>query len=193
LDQRQAVAEFKKALDTGLPKDDELQARLCIGKLLDRWTRSLDLDLSSWTRLAETGEAINEMETALLLDREGGFGFFSEPKNRYQLRRLDLMYMAKGGILSIEKSQAESISDAVAIEYWEKKFALCDYLPSSPLVATLTEAGFSYSRLGKIESAMKCFELVITSAPVDPFDSSGFEVELRQRARAGLKYLHEKA
>lgn len=127
LDQRQAVAEFKKAIETGLPKDDEVRARLCIGKLLDVWTQSLDLDLPEWVNLPETGQAINDIEAALMLDREGGFGFFAEPKNRYQLRRLDLMYLAKGGVLSIEKGQGESTSDAAAIEYWERKLPLCEY------------------------------------------------------------------
>jgi hypothetical protein len=191
LDKRQAAAQFRKAIDGGLPKDDEVNARLCSGKLLDGWIQSLDLSVPERLKLPETARAISDIETALTMDRDGGFGFFADPRNRYQLRRLDLMYFAKGGMLSIEMGQGDSISDSAAIEYWEEKLSFCEYLPSNPLLSTLTEAGFSYSRLGKIDSAIKCFESVITAAPVNPFDHEGFEAGLREKARASLTYLYQ--
>jgi tetratricopeptide (TPR) repeat protein len=189
LDLLEAIAEFRQAIQNGLPPDDEAKARLCVGKLLYTRIRRLDLEFPEWIALAESQEAINEMEGALALDREGRYGFFAEPKNRYQLRHLDMLYCVKGGILSIEKSKGDSISDVAALEYWEKKLPLCGYLPSSPLLRTLQEAGRSYSRLGKKEQAMQCFLSILTAAPVDPFDESGAEVELRQTAKASLEFL----
>jgi tetratricopeptide (TPR) repeat protein len=191
LDPRQTVAEFRKAIEAGIPKDDELRARLCIGKNLDGWARSVGLEVRKWLALAETEQALSEMEQALEIDRDGGFGFFSEPKNRYQLRRLDNLYAAKGAMISIEKGHGDVTSDAAAVEYWDSKLPRCAYLPSTPLLVTMSDAGFSYSRMGMRERAIQCFQSVLTAAPVDPFDEDGFEAGLRQKAKTCLRFLYE--
>jgi hypothetical protein len=83
------------------------------------------------------------------------------------------------------------VSEAASVEYWEQKLPLCAYLSSSPLLCTLKEAGYSYSRLGKKNQAIACFRSLLKAAPVDPVDNSGFEAELRENAKTCLEYLYK--
>lgn len=191
IDLREVAEEFRRATCDGLPADDEMKAKLCIGKALDQWSSGLELPLPQWVALPEIQEVVDTIESALEIDRTGGFGFFDDPKNRCQLRRIDMIYMAKGGILSIEKGRDDCISDEASLAYWEQKLPLCRHLKSSPLLSTLVEAGYAYSRTGKKDKAIECFESVLTAAPVNPFDANGFEAELRERAKAAWRILHE--
>ncbi len=192
LDGRKVAAQFQRAIEAGLPTDDEMNAKFHIGKWLALWTQGLNLELPKRAALPETRDAIAYTEAASALDREGGFGFFAQPGKRYWLRNLDMMYFAQGGLISIERGTGGMISDVAEIEYFEKKLALWSYLPSSPLLFTLKEAGYSYGRLGKNERSIECFRSILTAAPVDPFDNKGVEAELRDTAKACLQYLHEK-
>jgi len=188
LDERDIAAQFQRAINGGLPADDELKARFHVGKWLAFWTQNVK-DLPKRAGMPETQEAVSSMEGAAALDRQGGFGFFGEPANRYWLRNLDMLYVLIGGLISVERGSGGVISDAAAVEYWEKKLAVWDHLPSSPLLFTLQEAGRSYSRLGKTGQAIDCFRRILTAAPVDPFDKNGSEAELRENAKASLEYL----
>jgi hypothetical protein len=188
---REIAGEFREAVRKGLPSDDELKARFYIAKWLWRWTKSLDVDLRAHAEMAETREGLAEMEAALTLDRTGGFGFFEKPENRVWLRDLDIWYATYGGLVSIEKGKDGKVSDEAAVEYWEQKLPLCEYLSSSPLLSTLKEAGYSYSRLGRKSQAIACFSSLLKAASVDPVDKNGFEAELRENAKACLEYLHK--
>lgn len=192
LDERAVAAGFQRAIGSGLPTDDELAARFKIGKWLALWVQNVK-DIRKRAAMAETQEAVASMEAASALDRQGGFGFFAEPANRYWLRNLDMLYVMHGTLVSIERGSGGITSDAAAVEYWEKKFELWKYLPSCPFLFTLKEAGYSYSRLGRKEEASKCFRSLLTAAPVDPFDQNGSEAGLREEAKAALEYLYEKA
>src|SRR5579863_9290257 len=189
IDIHDTVRAFRKAIEAGLPADDEVNARFCIAKHLAFWIGTKDAEPQKWARLPEAKETVRELESALVLDRAGGFGFFEDPKHRFVLLQLDLLYAVEGGLLSIEQGQGEIISDAAAIEYWEKKLLHCDYLSTSPLILTLLQAGYSYSRLGNTQAAIKCFRLAVDAAPVDLRDGKQDEFERQKEARICLDRL----
>ena len=191
VDPREIAAEFREAVRKGLPTEDELKARFYVGKWLSLWTRSLKVDVRERAAMAETKEALAELEAAVALDRTGGFGFFEKPENRVWLNHLDLLYALYGGLLSIEKGKDGKASDAASVEYWEQKLPLCAYLSSSPLLCTLQEAGYAYSRLGKKNQDIACFSSLLKAAPVNPADELGREAKLRENARVCVESLHK--
>jgi tetratricopeptide (TPR) repeat protein len=189
LDTSEIVKAFNEAIEGGLPADDELYARFCIAKRLVLWINEQDLDPMQRSKLRETEEAIREFELALVLDHEGGFGFFEEVRGRLLLSQLDLMYAVEGGIRSIENARDGNASDAAALEYWESKLPRCDYLSTNPLILTLVQAGHSYSRIGKKDEAIKCFRLAADAAPVNISEKQEFEEDNKREAQICLAQL----
>jgi tetratricopeptide (TPR) repeat protein len=192
LETSEIVKAFNVAIKAGLPADDELYARFRIAKRLVFWISDQHLDVMQRSKLRETEEAIQEFESALALDKEGNFGFFEEARGRLLLSQLDLMYVVEGGIRSIENAQGGNTSDAAAVEYWESKLPKCHYLSTNPLISTLVQAGYSYSRMGNTNEAIKCFRLAADASPVNIADGYRESEEAQQReARSCLEQLAE--
>jgi len=175
-----AVAEFEAAIRLGLPHDDEMQAHSFLSDQHRLLARASSESPEDFTASSHVAQAIEQMEKALLMDREGGYAYFSEQVNRPRLADLDTMYYLVGTDIY------ESRGEAVAIRYLKQKVGLTDYLPSCPLLRVLLKLGALYMLQEQAESARECLRNLLAAAPVDVADESGEEREVRDQARVRL-------
>lgn len=167
----EAAREFETAIKLGLPHDDEMMARFFLGESLKSLNES---------------EAANQMEKAVMMDFEGGYGYFLEPINRARLKRLDILY----ALVSHSIQEKEGIDAAIA--YLKEKLPLFDYLPSTPGLHMLLRLENLYYEKGEIEHARESCKKILEAEVVDPVDEMGDEAKTRQMAKDNLELLESK-
>lgn len=175
------MEDLKKAIELGLPEDDEMFARFVLAEghvnlVLAQRSRFTDDEVVT---SHDYTEALNQAEKAILLDQQGDYGYFNEPLNRARLRVVDEFYSIAA--LVIEKKNGVD----AAIDYLQKKVALLSYLPTSPLIRSSFSLGDLYEQKGQKGKAVEYYRNIVNSAPIDRIDPQGVEQELRRRA--GIK------
>jgi len=179
-DKVSAIKEFEMAIKLGLPQDDEMLARFFLGECY--WgisSRALEGDIYQKS-------SIEEMEKAVLIDYQGGYGYFSEKTNRARLQSLDIGYAFQA------RSIREKEGDNAAIAYLQQKLKLLDYLPTNPMLTMLFDLGSLYGEKGENSIARECYKKILEADIVDPVDETGFEAEIRQKAAHNLQVLEVK-
>jgi len=143
------IEEFEKALQLGLPQDDEIHARFNLGtgilsKILGEW--QADSFKFKW--------ALAEMEAAVKIDGQGKYGYFSDPLNACCLQHLASAYKTVSG--SIQES--EGIDSAIS--YMEQKRHLFDYLENPPSLLLLN-LGELYREKNDVPRAREIFMKIL--------------------------------
>ena len=180
-----AIMELEKAISLGLPHDDEMEARFILGTSYVGLV-NLEPPTDEFVASREFSESITQMERAVVIDREGEYGYFLEPFNRARLVQLDKGYLLVG------RSIQEKEGDNAAIAYLEQKLQVFDYLKSNPMLSTLLGLGVIYAELGDKEHARECFKTIVEADPVDPEDERETEAETKKMAEDNLKLLESR-
>jgi tetratricopeptide (TPR) repeat protein len=175
-DHQSAVREFEEALRLGVPHDDEMHDRFFLGESYLCLAASGPRPWKEKVHSARFGQAIDQMEKALQMDREGGYGYFAELIHRARLGRLDLAYDLAASTI------AEDRGRPAAIMYLQQKVGLCSHLPSCPLLHVLLKLAELYALDDQKESAKICLRQLLASDVVDRGDEKGDERALRQEA-----------
>jgi len=167
----EAIEKLETAIRIGLPEDDEAYARFTYG--LNRFKRGYKyapggIDHPDFSRGAE------QMEKAILMDSQGGYGIFSDPDHKAQLVYLAAAYIAEKDSIR----QQKGIEAAIA--YVEEKLHLFDYL-SSPPSLLLQVLGELYSDKGNKEMAQQTYTRILQTP------SSQADGELDADVRKGAK------
>ncbi|HEV2964968.1 MAG TPA: CFI-box-CTERM domain-containing protein [Candidatus Angelobacter sp.] len=187
-DSTAGMEDLKKALQHGLPEDDELFARFVLAE------GYVDIAVASKARLSaeqlvaspEFLEALNQAEQAVLIDRQGQYQYFSEPLNRARLRPIDEFYNLAGLVLKDSKG----IDSAIA--YLQQKIGLLSFLSTTPLLLTTFTLGSLYLEKGQNESAAACSRNILHSEPVLPGDENKNEPAIRQGSEQKLNQIESK-
>jgi tetratricopeptide (TPR) repeat protein len=189
-DVAKALEGYKKAIELGLPEDDEMFARsalaagyIHVAKQKAEQSKSATEQL---VQLPEFSESLKQMEKALNIDREGKYEYFYEPLNRARLRWLDASYRLVGR--SLERAQG---ADA-AIAFLQEKAGVVRYLPTTPLLLVMLSLGDLHAQKNQRESAANCYRSVVNSEPVDRTDEQGLERSIRREAAEKLSRLGSK-
>jgi len=180
-----AVMYLEKAIKMGLPHDDEMEARFILGTSYVGLV-NLELPTDEFVASSEFSESIAQMERAVVIDREGEYGYFLEPFNRARLVQIDKGYSLVGRSIQAKEG------DNAAIAYLEQKLQVFDYLKSNPMLNTLLGLGVIYAELGDKGHARECFKKIIEADPVDPEDERETEAETRKMAEDNLKLLESR-
>lgn len=161
---REVIGKFEEALRLGLPQDDEMIARFSLGQICLRfaWPKQPGSRPSN----QEVMRAIKEMEASVIIDSQGGYGYFL---NRINSARLQTLAAAYGAIS--QRIQEEQGTDS-AIAYVQQKLELFNYLPGPPSLLLLN-LGELYESKGQTANARTIFMKVLERAenPVDDIDS----------------------
>ena len=179
------IKELEVAIEMGLPHDDEMEARFILGTSYVGLVNP-ELPTDEFVDSREFSESITQMERAVVIDREGEYGYFLEPFNRARLVQLDKGYLLVG------RSIQEKEGDNAAIAYLEQKLQVFDYLKSNPMLKTLLGLGVIYAELDDKEHARECYSKIIEADPVDPEDERESEAETRNMAEDNLKLLESR-
>lgn len=172
----EAIDALEKALEHGLSEVLTIEVLYLLG-----YVRSLmGAKAKDVTRILQ---AIEPMEQAVTLDRQGKIGYFAKPKTRKDLQRLDILYNLKAQKIE----EKEGVQAAIAFR--KQKVSLFDYLSSPPLLATLYALGVAYYQGGEDDLAQTCWEGVVDADPVD--SDSEKEMQWKQQARDALQKLEE--
>jgi tetratricopeptide (TPR) repeat protein len=173
----EAIEKLETAIRIGLPEDDESYARLDLGEIFSRRGYKYspgDIDHPDFSR------GIQEMEKAVLMDSQGGYGIFSEPIHKAQLVFLAAAYLAEKDSIR----QQKGIEAAIA--YVEQKLRLFDYLSSPPLLL-LQGLGELYSDKGNTDMARQTFTRILQT-PISPADGE-LDADVRKGAKLQLQEL----
>lgn len=176
-----AIKEYETAITLGLPHDDEMEARFFLGK---SYLHLLDgmVDIEQKVAKPEFSKSIEEMEKAVLIDSQEGYGYFSETTSRAMLPALDVAYSLQADFLICKKDDTDAV-----IAYLQQKLKLFDYLSTNPMLAMLLHLGCLYGEKGETEHARECFKKILEADVVNPGDETGFEAETRQKAEHNLR------
>lgn len=172
---------MKPQLALALPHNDEMEARFFLGS---DYSNLIGSDLSAEALLASPvlSQAIEQMERAVMMDTQGGYGYFLSSLNRARLKSLDICYILFGDSLR-EVQGADT-----AISYYHQKLQLFDYLPTTPMITVLLQLGSIYAnQKGDEEHARECYRRVLNADVVNPEDAS--EAQTRQMAENNLRSL----
>jgi len=182
----EAINEFETAIELGLPNDDEMVAKFFLGELYWDIFRSGEGDIYQNVIKPEFSKSVNLMESAILMDSQGGYGYFADKPNRSRLKNLDLAYTFEARAIR----EKEGIDAAIA--YLQQKLRLFDYLSTTPMLTMLLDLGGLYSEKKEKELARECYKKIIESDIVDPSDETGFEAKTRQIAAHNLQMMETK-
>lgn len=176
----EGVREIETAIKLGLSRDDEMKARFFLGGYYSEFVKK-GVPVEEMVTSYEFLESTNQMEKAVLMDFEGGYGYFLDPLNRLRLGQLDFAY----SLVFHTIHEKESVDAAIA--YAHQKLRLFDYLPSTPMLNLLFVLGCLYHENGKTESARESFRKILESEAVNYVDENGLEAELRRKAEHNLR------
>jgi hypothetical protein len=167
---------LEAAVEGGLPQDDEVLARRFLAsqyRLLAVENEESCLDGTLWSR------AVKNLERAVKVDSEQGYGVFHDPLAIGILPPFDAHYSL------VADSIAERSGGEAAIAYLEEKLSLFRGLPGDPLVVALGHLGLLYyNEQGDKQRAKRCFQSVLESEPI-----SGREAEHQEERKRARGYL----
>lgn len=175
------LSRLEEALALGLPEDDEIAARFMVGEAFKERIANAD------TPAAELGpdhpevrRALDEIERAAVIDRNGAYGYFEQALNRARLQQPDYLYKL------VAVNVANSAGDAAALQFADRALATFDYLRTPPLLNLLEWKAALLDRTGRKEEAIRSLRAILTAEPVTREDGDGQEAVLRARAQAQL-------
>ncbi len=172
----EVIEALDNAIKLGLPEDDESYARFVVGRrYFERAYKQSPVD----TDRPESSRGVEQMEKAILMDSQGGYGIFSQPLHKMQLCSLAAAY----GLIKDSIRQKKGVEQAIA--YLEEKLHLFDYLSTPPLLLLLA-LGELYMDKRDTELARQTFGKIL-EAPVNPADE--VEANVRESAKHQLKAL----
>jgi hypothetical protein len=178
---------YEKAFAAGLPEDDELAARnQCAGLYHEIVTMKGDaegLSTHARTLLPEYEKSLRHMERSMEIDRAGDYKYYATRLGRACLAQYDRLVSVAGSRIK------EANGRAAAITYLENKVKVAEYLPSTPMLASLLELGISYPE-SEDEKALKCFRAIVEAEPVLP-DGDPLEPEIRRLAQNNIQVVFE--
>lgn len=179
------MEDFKKALDQGLPEDDEVFVRFALAEGYVNLAVAAKDRLNAEQLVASPDflEALNQAEKAIRIDRQGQYGYFSDPLNRARLRPFDESYNLTGLVLK----DTRGIDGAIT--YLQQKVGLLAFLPTNPLLLATFTLGNLLVEKGQKESAARCYKNIVTSEPVLRGDETRNEQAIRREAAEKLNRL----
>ena len=178
-----AIPKLKKAIEQGLPEDNEMFARFALSGGYREIVGNAGLSLDEMASRAEFSQAIAEAEKALEIDRKGGYGYFAEPLNRASLYKLNFLYQIAARTIERERGNRDAIS------YVENKLQIFRYLPSTPMIFLLKHLAYLYAEDGQSAEAHRCLREILNADPVLKVDDKGEEQKLRSEASQALASL----
>lgn len=179
VDSGQLTEKYEKALEIGLPEDDELATKVCLG---DEYAK-IALNSDDANSSPEASTAIQHIETAIQIDKRGSYNFFLKPANRSLLQKYD-------GLTAIRATSYQERNDLNgAITYAKEKIEALSYLPSPPLLMTLSQLAGFYVDQDKYDEAEHCSQQILNAEPVVP--NSPTEQGLRERAQKTIEGMRE--
>lgn len=173
----EVIEELETVIRLGLPEDDESYARFALGEIFYRRGYKYspgDIDHPDFSR------GMQEMEKAVLMDSQGGYGIFSQPLHKAQLPTLAAAY------LHVKDSILQQKGVEPAIVYLEEKLRLFNYLSSPPLLL-LQGLGELYADKGDTDMARQTFTRILQT-PATPVDGE-HEANVRKGAQLQLQAL----
>lgn len=180
-----AMSEFRQAIAGGITPEKELLARFSLGGMLSRIAARKAPDVEDMVNVPEWLEAEQEFEAAIQMDRQGKLGYFSQPLGRAQLRQFDIFCKLGGSAKGKQSPRA-------AISYLESKVKICDYLPSSPLLACILELGAYCNDIDDHQRAISWWQYLLSCAPVMlSSPDSEEEAKLRMHAAQNIQSVQE--
>ncbi len=182
---KEAIDEWRMAIQMGLPEDTEMVGRFFLGEVLFNVATQESKSNYECVRSPNCIEGLAQMEKAIAIDRQGAYGYFADPVNRSRLRQLDSIYT------SVVFAMPQGQDDSEKINYLEAKLGLFTYLASCPLLRVLRKLAEMYSLAGQKEKARICFRTIDESEPVDRIDEDGKEKALREEAHRALELVSE--
>jgi predicted amidophosphoribosyltransferase len=171
-----AIREFREALALGLSPKEEVDAR---AGLANQLSRVAEAKTSSFDELLQSPlgrDSIGQMELAFALDREQQTGHFVGP-HRSEIWNVDIIYVLIAQNIEVR---------AGAVDYLKTKLALCDYLPTCPLLHVLYHLASVYHDNSNEEAAEATLLQLVFSQPVYLFGDDR-EAELRKDAANALE------
>ncbi|MFO7905029.1 MAG: hypothetical protein ACQESR_14120 [Planctomycetota bacterium] len=176
---------WEEAIRGGLPEDEDVLARrfLASGYVQLALKRSpTKLDGDDPLILA----AFAQLEHAVKLDTERGYGVFDDPVHRVILNRFDAWYTAY-----VNRTYKKTHSEDATIRYLEERLAIYGRLPGDPMILILEELGvLYYNRQRNKDKARACFERILRSRPIvmeDDEDMEDHVEDMKNRARMHLQ------
>jgi formylglycine-generating enzyme required for sulfatase activity len=129
-------------------------------------------------------ESLKELEYAIKVDSDRGYGIGSEPSTLAMLVPFDASYT----IVSNCIQQTRGIEAAIA--YLEEKLKLFEHLSGDPMINMLLNLGVAYLRGRSDEGAARaCFQRVLRAQPIHGWE--GQQETVRGKARNNLALLPE--
>lgn len=178
-DSGQIIEKYEKALEIGLPEDDEVATKVCLG---DEYAK-IALNSDNANSSPEASTAIQHIETAIQIDKRGSYNFFLKPANRSLLQKYDVL-------TAIRATSYQERNDVNgAITYAKEKIEALSYLPSPPMLMTLSQLAGFYVDQDKYDEAEHCSQQILNAEPVVP--NSQTEQGLRERAQKTIEGMRE--
>jgi len=174
---------YDAAIAAGIPKEDEVQARIGIAAAcaLVVAHRSLANKSESALESEEGRRVLLEMATAGELERR--YRLDEVTKNWYQLSKVDGLIAFKASIIQQEQSTADSE------RFLRQQLEVFDYINPTPLPASLLLLGKFLMRQNKSAAAADCFQNVLNSLSRKEARFLGNTESLRKDASARLEQL----
>jgi len=153
---RPVLEHYGAAITEGIPKEDEVQARIgiavaCSHVVLHRVASGNDSAVES----EEGRRMLLEMGTACELEKR--YALHEVAKNWYQLSDADALIAFKAAIIKRDQSPEQGE------RFLRQQLEIFDYINPAPLPISLSYLGQLLMRQGKNEAAAKCFRNVLNS------------------------------
>ena len=177
--------EFEKAIQLGLPEDDEVQVRSFLANRYIMFAKN-QYDQAD-IHCSEMQEALRQIEKAVELDVKGAYGYFADALNLKRLQDYDLWYSMQFRAIKEEQGIDR------AVHYAEDKLRLYNQLPTNPLLNLLLDVGNAYGRKGDHQHAKQYFQQIVNTTQISSGDGEmeGWEADVREKARGNLRVTEE--
>lgn len=178
-----AAQTFEKAIEAGLPEDEEVFARTqCASLYGDILMERLGerRDAKTMVESQEARSILMHMQKSIQVDRQGGYGYFAKPLERSFLSTFDTFVSLTAGELK------EAKGPVAAIQFLEENIQQVSYLPSSPMISSLLELGNLHVG-SDTQKALTCFRAIVAAEPVIRSGDNRLEARSREMAQHNVK------
>jgi tetratricopeptide (TPR) repeat protein len=170
-----AIPYHEKALEYGLPEDEELEGRVFLAEGYLEVVGNSDVPSEEKAKLPEARRAMDQLESAVAIDQKGGYGFFEKRLNRVRLGDFNVLYSKTANAIGNDKGW-----DA-AIAFIELKLDIFRYLSSTPMIYLLEYQSDLLLGEGQKDAAKKCLQTILAASPVAPIDEQGIALGPKEK------------